>query len=78
MTKILRYLPILWLTLAFVGQLLPTYGQVPNGQTPKRVVSGIIRDSTGPLSKATISAKISRTSLGTVLSYIEIRSFGCG
>lgn len=31
-----------------------------------------------PLSRATISAKISRTSLGTVLSYIEIRSLGCG
>lgn len=31
-----------------------------------------------PLSMATISARISRTSLGTVLSYIEIRSLGCG
>lgn len=27
---------------------------------------------------ATISAKISRTSFATVLSYIEIRSLGCG
>lgn len=31
-----------------------------------------------PLSRATISARISSTSFGTVLSYIEIKSLGCG
>jgi TonB-linked SusC/RagA family outer membrane protein len=53
MNKILRlkYLP-LWLTLVLAGLLLPTYGQ-----TPKRIVSGFVRDAAGPLSKATISEK---------------------
>src|ERR1700722_11259101 len=54
MNKILRYLPIPWMAVILAGLVLPVSAQV---QAPKKVVSGIVRDSTGPLAKATISEK---------------------
>ena len=52
MNKIIRYLNILWLTLIMGGLLLPSYGQ-----TPKKVVTGVVREAGGPLAEATISEK---------------------
>src|SRR5579871_3830589 len=52
MNKILPYLTMLWLTLGMTGILSPVYGQAQG-----RVVTGVVRDATGPLAKATISEK---------------------
>jgi TonB-dependent SusC/RagA subfamily outer membrane receptor len=64
MSKILQYLPKLWLAV-ILAAALPANAQV---QAPKKIVSGIVRDSTGPLAKATISEKgipANATSSGT-------------
>ena len=52
MSKIFTYLPIFCLTLLLVGLALPGYTQ-----TPKRVVSGVVREGGSALSQATISEK---------------------
>ena len=52
MNKILLYLSICCLTLLLVGPALPGYAQ-----TPKRVVSGVVREGGIALSQATISEK---------------------
>ncbi len=57
MTKLSPYLSILLLTLYLAGLHLPARAQAPQNQVPPRVVSGVIRDSSGPLAKATISEK---------------------
>lgn len=51
-TRYLRYLTLLWLTLVTGGLFKPA-----QAQTPKRVVSGVVRDASGPLAEATIIEK---------------------
>src|SRR5580692_10835589 len=57
MTKLSPYLTTLLLTLCLAGLYCPARAQAPQKQVPPRVVSGVIRDSAGPLAKATISEK---------------------
>ena len=45
---------MLWLAVTLAGLVLPARAQA---QVPRKVVSGMVRDSTGPLAKATISEK---------------------
>jgi TonB-linked SusC/RagA family outer membrane protein len=54
MNKIFPYLFLLPLSLVLAGLFFPAHGQA---QAPKKVVSGFVRDSAGPLAKATISEK---------------------